>query len=237
MTAIEHHDRAPAPARPGDVDPDELLAAPQVAKLLGLKSGITVHNYAKRPGGYFPAPDQVEETEQGRIRRRWKRSTITTWDQGRTAGNHQPTARVTAPRPPMPWQEVGEDESVTSGEAAAILGYADTGSFTSAYGQGNLEGLGDPVGPGATGTGGTPGRLWSKRRVLQEAEARWLRATQLQERRRLCDENLLRDRPLSVTKLHAEHPDLGTQAQWRSALNAARRAAALDNDKDTEGRR
>jgi hypothetical protein len=215
-----------APDRLGDLDPDELLSAPQVAKLLGLKSVITVHNYAKRPGGYFPEPDLVEETDGGRLRRQWKRSTITAWNAGRKGGNSQPNAKVTAPRPPRRWQDVDEDESVTSGEAALLLGYADTGSFTSAYGQGNLAGLGEPMGTGATGSARTPSRLWSTRAVLREAEARWIRAEQLQERRRLCDETLLADRPLSAAQLQAVHPDLGTQAQWRSALNAARRAAA-----------
>jgi hypothetical protein len=233
MTGIELDATAAEPARPGDVDPDELLAAPQVAKLLGLKNGITVHNYAKRPG-YFPAPDHTEVTANGRIHRKWKRSTITTWDEGRQAGNHLPNTKVSAPQPLMRWQDVGEDETVTSGEAASILGYVDTGSFTSAYGQGNLAGLGEPVGTGVAGVTRAPSRLWSKRRVLQEAEARWVRATQLQERRLLCEENLRRDRPLSDTKLHAEHPDLGTHAQWRSALKAARRAATMDTD--TEGR-
>jgi hypothetical protein len=203
-----------------------LLSAPQVAKLLGLKSVITVHNYAKRPGGYFPEPDLVEETDGGRPRRKWRRATITTWDTGRKSGNSQPNAKVTAPRPPQRRQDVDEDETLTSGEAAQLLGYADTGSFTSAYGQGNLAGIGEPVGIGATGTARTPSRLWSKRTVLHEAQARRIRAEQLHERRRLCDETLLADRPLSATQLQAAHPELGTQAQWRSALNAARRATA-----------
>lgn len=241
MTAIEPDwedsavgpSRRPAPGLPGDLDPGELLSASQVATLLGLKGpnrATTVLNYSKRPG-YFPEPDTIETTPKGLLRRYWRRSTIAAWNDSRRAGNSKPNMKVTAPVPPLQWQDVGEAETVTSGEAASILGYADTGSFTSAYGQGNLAGLGEPVGTGATPTARSS-RLWSKRRVLMEAEARYLRASHLRQRQRLCEENLRSDQPVGAAKLHGAHPELGTREQWTSALKNARRAATTAKDSE-----
>ena len=65
-------------------DPDALLDAGEVARLLGYASHRSVLAYLRRPG-YFPDPDHVELLGSGACRRRWRRCSVLAWaaDRGR----------------------------------------------------------------------------------------------------------------------------------------------------------
>lgn len=58
-------------------DPDELLDVAGATKLLGYTSNSTIRGYlARNDDDYFPTPDDVETLPSGRLRRRWRRSTL-----------------------------------------------------------------------------------------------------------------------------------------------------------------
>lgn len=78
-------------------DPDELLNATQVAKMLGYKNANQITNYLRNNPGYFPEPDVVEElgtSERPWIRKKWRRSTVAGWAATRRGkGNRRDLAR------------------------------------------------------------------------------------------------------------------------------------------------
>lgn len=57
-------------------DPEELLDTAGATKLLGYTNTSTIRGYLVHNPGYFPEPDEVEETLSGRQRRWWKRRTL-----------------------------------------------------------------------------------------------------------------------------------------------------------------
>ncbi|MBP2371366.1 hypothetical protein [Pseudonocardia parietis] len=57
-------------------DPTELLDIPAATRFLGYSSQSTIRGYLSRNDGYFPDADEHEDLPSGRIRRRWKRSTL-----------------------------------------------------------------------------------------------------------------------------------------------------------------
>jgi predicted DNA-binding transcriptional regulator AlpA len=57
-------------------DPNELLDTAGATKLLGYTTTSTIRGYLAANDGYFPDADETEELPSGRIRRRWKRSTL-----------------------------------------------------------------------------------------------------------------------------------------------------------------
>ncbi|GAA4554743.1 hypothetical protein GCM10023175_53350 [Pseudonocardia xishanensis] len=76
-------------------DPDELLDIPAATKLLGYANDSTIRGYLARNDGYFPAADDTESLPSGRLRRRWRRSTLWEFADLRTrpgrGGRRRPT--------------------------------------------------------------------------------------------------------------------------------------------------
>ncbi|WP_051942222.1 hypothetical protein [Streptacidiphilus rugosus] len=201
-------------------DPGELLGAPQVAALLGVKS---VHAYLARPG-YFPEPDSTEHTERY-VKRFWRRETIVAWAARRPGrGNTKPKAPHSTPVPNKPGS-AGHEALVDSAEAARLLGYASTASFASAFAQGNLGELGEPEGVREAPGRGRPSRLWSRARVEQSASRR--RSEELVRRRReeACRAALQAagGAPVSARTLFDADPEAGTLQQWKASLDGVRR--------------
>ena len=173
-------------------DPEDYLNTSEVAAMLGVKSILP---YLARPG-YFPEADDTEVTKGGYVKRHWRRRTIVEWMANRRGrGNRGPKTRHETP---LPAAEGERGETVNSAEAARMLGYANTASFSSAYAQGHLEGLGDPVTLQRTSGRGRPSRLWPRQMVEQVAHQRRLAEEaelKLQgERKRLAEEAELRRR-------------------------------------------
>ncbi|MEY9873305.1 hypothetical protein ABH931_002787 [Streptacidiphilus sp. MAP12-33] len=204
----------------------ELVQAPQVAGLLDLKRAITVHTYAKKPG-YFIDPDQVELTPGGLERKRWRRDRVLAWDAART-GRGNPVPIGPRPLPPEPEAEAGVDtsqETVTTAEAALLLGYANVSSFTSAYSQGLVRGLGEPTGPEAQSGRGGRSRRWDTQLVLQEAERRRGDVAGRRARVETCLAALRTadGSPVSAVALQQSDTAGGTLDEWKNALTQARR--------------
>ena len=199
----------------------ELVPASQIAGLLELKRAQTVFAYEQQPG-YFVEPDLVETTNAGRKQRRWRRAKVLAWDAKRPGrGNPEP-------RKPRSVAEVPADVDVSqatlsSSEAAAVLGYASISSFTSAHAQGQLPQLGEPGAPEAGP--GRPSRRWDTNLVLAEAARRRVTAAGHQARLEACLEALRAAGGAAVSAVALKEADQGdtTLAQWKSAMAQARR--------------
>jgi hypothetical protein len=99
-------------------DPDELVNAPQAARLLGYNAP------ADLPPALLTLADDITPLPSGRQRRRWRRHTLWAW-----ADHHvgpRRTGRLTGPQGPRGTidHDGDPDELVNSTEAARILGYA-----------------------------------------------------------------------------------------------------------------
>ncbi|WP_160311187.1 hypothetical protein [Streptacidiphilus anmyonensis] len=204
----------------------EPVQAPQVAVLLDLKRAITVHTYAKKPG-YFIDPDQTELTPGGLERKRWRRDRILAWDATRT-GSGNPGTGGPRPLPPDPETEAGVDtsqETVSTADAARLLGFANVSSFTSAYSQGFVTGIGEPTAPEARSGRGSRSRRWDTQLVLQEAERRRQVVTGRRSRVTACLEALRASDGASVSAVTLHQGDTagGTLDEWKNALTQARR--------------
>lgn len=204
----------------------ELVQAPQVAVLLDLKRAITVHTYAKKPG-YFVGPDQVELTPGGLERKRWRRDRVLAWDATRM-GRGNPNPRGPRPLPPASSAEADVDtsqETVSTADAARLLGFANVSSFTSAYSQGFVSGIGEPAAPEATSGRGSRSRRWNTQLVLQEAERRRQVVAGRRARVTACLEALRASDgvPVSAVTLHQGDAAGGTLDEWKNALTQARR--------------
>lgn len=57
-------------------DPDELVDTAEAARMLNYARPGVIITYLTSNPGYFPEPDDVEQTPAGRLRRRWRRRTI-----------------------------------------------------------------------------------------------------------------------------------------------------------------
>ncbi|MFI6056095.1 hypothetical protein ACIBCO_39270 [Streptomyces violascens] len=153
-------------------DPDELLNATQVAKLLGYKNANQITNYLRDRPGYFPEPDVVDElgtTDRPWTRKQWRRSTVTSWAATRRGkGNRHDLARQETLSEVSPNGD--PDELLAAPGAAALLGYKNVTSFSSALSQGILPRLKEKDGtlPGARGQ--RP--AWTRRRILEQAQER-----------------------------------------------------------------
>ncbi|MFE9559301.1 hypothetical protein ACFYMW_39965 [Streptomyces sp. NPDC006692] len=153
-------------------DPDELLNATQVAKLLGYKNANQITNYLRDRPGYFPEPDVVEELgtpDRPWTRKQWRRSTVTGWTATRRGkGNRHDLAREETLPEVSP--DGDPDELLAAPSAAALLGYKNVTSFSSALSQGILPLLKEKDGtlPGARGQ--RP--AWTRRRILDQAQER-----------------------------------------------------------------
>jgi hypothetical protein len=204
----------------------ELVQAPQVAGLLDLKRTITVHTYAKKPG-YFIEPDQVELTPGGLERKRWRRERVLAWDAART-GRGNPVPRGPRQLPPNPEADAGIDtsqETLSTAEVALLLGYANVSSFTSAYSQQLVKGIGAPAAPTAQSGRGSRSRRWDTQLVLQEAERRRGDVAGRRARVQACLETLRTagGGAVSAVALHQRDTAGGTLDEWKNALTQARR--------------
>ncbi|MER7172898.1 helix-turn-helix transcriptional regulator [Streptomyces mesophilus] len=159
-------------------DRDELLSTAEVARLLGYRHATTIHAYLQDRPGYFPAPDHTGAlTGRPRAAGRpnvhwWKRGTILDWAEARPGkGNTRPKTR--APQALEASAAIsGDDEDLlTASEAAPLLGYSTTASFTSALAQGRIPSLAQPDAHTTHGRG-RPRRLWKRHRILDAATHR-----------------------------------------------------------------
>lgn len=88
-----------------DGDPDELLTATEVRKLLriayGTWSGYVADSlpaWERGDDGYLPLPDHEEPAARGGVTRSWRRGRIVSWNQnrpGKTAATGRPAAPAT----------------------------------------------------------------------------------------------------------------------------------------------
>lgn len=72
----EHKQTNRRPPQDDAGDADELLDVPAATRFLGYASQSTIRGYLARNDGYFPEADDCEDLPSGRVRRRWKRSTL-----------------------------------------------------------------------------------------------------------------------------------------------------------------
>ncbi len=81
--------------------PDDLLTAPQAAKVLGYK------DHRSLPSVLHDNPDRAEELPSGRLRRRWYRRTIWDYADGRPLRHStgRPTGTSGGPRKPHPYAD------------------------------------------------------------------------------------------------------------------------------------
>lgn len=162
-----------AAASAGAGDPDELLNASQVAKLLGYKNPNQITTYLRDHPGYFPDPDHTDvlgTPERPWRRHSWRRGTVTAWAASRPGkGRRSGSNREAQPLPDVS-REGDPDELLSVPEAAALLGFKSGSSFSSSLAQGNLpllEGTAVPV----SGSNGRPQRRWTRRQILlQDAD-------------------------------------------------------------------
>ncbi|MEV6796517.1 hypothetical protein AB0M87_32055 [Streptomyces sp. NPDC051320] len=149
------------PASVLEADPGELLTAAEVTALLGYKNASSVYWYLRNLPGYFPEPD---ETIDGM---RWRRGTIVAWVQSRPGkGRHAGSTRTVKPLPKV--SAAGDpDELLGVPEAAALLGFSSTPSFSSSLSQGNLPELAEPESLDVAG--GRPRKGWRRATILAAA--------------------------------------------------------------------
>lgn len=155
-------------------DPDDLLTTAEINQLLGFKNASTIHNYLRDHPGLFPEPDETLVVADGRRGRppemRWRRGTISEWAKKRPGKGRRPQARSQAvPLPDVP-VDGDPDELLGTPEAAALLGYGNWKSFSSALSQGTWPELKEPDELQAGARGG-PRRMW-KRSTILAARAR-----------------------------------------------------------------
>ena len=79
-------------------DPAELLGIPAATELLGYSSQSTIRGYLSRNDGYFPDADDHEDLPSGRVRRRWKRSTLREFAARAARPGDSVTGRTRRPR-------------------------------------------------------------------------------------------------------------------------------------------
>ncbi|NUH42861.1 hypothetical protein HUF15_40270 [Streptomyces samsunensis] len=156
-------------------DPNDLLTAAEVAKLLGFSSAATIYKYLRDDPGYFPQPDHNGTLDtagsKSTAKKHWRRGTVTSWAKKRPGkGRATGTRRPAEPLPEVP--ATGDpDELLTSAEAASLLGYSTVKSFASARSHGHLSALAAPdaMKPGKRG----PARpMWKRSTVLAAAQQR-----------------------------------------------------------------
>ncbi|MER5951195.1 hypothetical protein ABT127_34675 [Streptomyces sp. NPDC001904] len=156
---------APLPVVDASGDPDELLGSEHAAALLGYSSKASFSSALHQ--GLIPQLPEPEQRGAGRgAPKLWRRATIV------AAARERGTLSSTA-----------EDDTVGAAEAAQILGYASTSSFTSALAHGQLPELAehDTV-QGRRGSEGPPQqRHWQRSRVMELADQRRAKRTTAQE--------------------------------------------------------
>lgn len=201
----------------------DLVRASHIAVLLQLKREQTVTAYVAKPG-YFPEPDELEVTPAGYKRKQWRRSVVLNWDAGRSGRGNRAPGRGRS----VPQDTAGVDVSqptLTSREAAAVLGFADTASFASAHAQGRLDSLGEPIEPAEASGPPRPSRRWDTAAVLAEAERRRGASDGHRARVSICLRALeeAAGGPVSAVALQAGDESGAPLKQWQSALAQARR--------------
>jgi hypothetical protein len=99
-------------------DPNELIGAPQAARILGYNTS------ADLPPALLTLANDITLLPSGRLRRKWQRSTLWTWADHHVG--HRRTGRPTGPKGPRGTIDHNGDpnELVNSTEAARVLGYA-----------------------------------------------------------------------------------------------------------------
>ena len=147
-------------------DPDELLNAAEVAKVLGYKSHSQITTYLKEHPGYFPEPDDVEQLGTYK-RQKWRRQTIADWRASRPGKGKRAGAKRQAPALPAVPADGDPDELLSGTQAAALLGFKSLNSFSSSVSQGNLPLLEETDGLTPLGR-----RAWTRRRILEQKAQR-----------------------------------------------------------------
>ena len=124
------------PAAVLEADQDELLTKREVAQLLGYTRTSTIDAYFRDRPGYFPEPDEQTDGPM------WRRGTIVTWAANRPGKGR----RSSSPPPARPEMSADgdPDELLGTTEAASLLGYSSTASFSSALYQGRIPELPAP---------------------------------------------------------------------------------------------
>jgi hypothetical protein len=103
-------------------DPDELLTAPQAAKVLGYK------DHRSLPDALIDNPDHVEELPSGRLRRSWYRRAVWAYADGRPLRHStgRPVGATSGPRKPHPYADDPRLDLARQLLADAHAGGADT---------------------------------------------------------------------------------------------------------------
>ena len=99
-------------------DPNELIGAPQAARILGYNTTSDL------PTALLNLADDITTLPSGRLRRKWRRRTLWSWADHHVG--HRRTGRPTGPKGPRGTIDHHGDpyELVNSTEAARVLGYA-----------------------------------------------------------------------------------------------------------------
>lgn len=119
------HDRLPNIDRSGD--PEELVTAPQAARILGLADRNSLHK------DLLDNPDDTEQLPSGRLRKRWRRATLWEHAEERQAerGGGRPAGTHTTPTVPFHY---ANDERLNAAiklvEAATAAGRTTAGLGT-----------------------------------------------------------------------------------------------------------
>ncbi|MFJ8988802.1 helix-turn-helix transcriptional regulator [Streptomyces sp. NPDC102279] len=147
-------------------DPNELLNAAQVAKVLGYKSRSQITTYLAEHPGYFPEPDEVEQLGTYK-RQKWRLQTIADWRATRPGKGKRAGATRQAPALPDVPADGDPDELLSGTQAAALLGFKSLNSYVSSLSQGNLPLLEETDGLTPLGR-----RAWTRRRILEQKAQR-----------------------------------------------------------------
>lgn len=183
------------------LEPDMLVTAPELAQLFVFESTAVVHHLLHDSPGYLPEPDfripppenrpadyrsPLQRPGPGRPpEMAWYVATLREWVQGQqdaahAAAHHKRSSTRTRPSRLQPVPVEGDPhELLGAPQAAFLLGYTSTDSFSSALAQGRLPLLtaGDAR---AVGSRGTPHRVWKRRTILRQAAQRATRTKRTQ---------------------------------------------------------
>ncbi|MET9083673.1 hypothetical protein ABZX77_17560 [Streptomyces sp. NPDC004237] len=205
---------------------DRLLKTSDVAKILGHKRTVTLLGWLQDRPGYFPAPDVVETTEGGRLRRFWYMGTVSDWvDQRPGPGNTESKTRTEAV---VPTEDGDPEELLDTKQAAPMLGYSSHLELNRAIARGILPELAEPDEVVHSDKGLTSNR-YKRQRVVALARARQQApaSSALAQGRMEAALHALRaaadPNAVTVTALAEAHPGHGSTTAWKNSIDEARR--------------